>query len=113
MAEGDAGQPIDADMDVGCRFLPSGNIQFAAARSTATDENRVIAFRQQRLHGTDALPQAQFRLKVENIVHFLVQHGFRQTEFGNLRSHHAACRGILIVENAGITEGQEIAGDGE
>ena len=44
VAERDAGQPVDADMDVLGRFLAAGNIEIAAARRAAADENRVEIF---------------------------------------------------------------------
>src|SRR5260370_9783373 len=41
MAEGDARQPVDADMDVGARLLPPGNPHPPPPRPPASDEDRV------------------------------------------------------------------------
>src|SRR5207302_2738584 len=58
MAEGDAGQPVDADMDVGGGLLPAGDHELAAARRARADKHRVPAFREQRLHAADVMPEA-------------------------------------------------------
>ena len=43
VAEGDAGEPVDADVDVLGRFLAAGNVEIAAARRAAADEDGVEA----------------------------------------------------------------------
>ena len=55
MPERDRGQPVDADMDIGGGFLAAGNVELASARRAGADEDRVPAFRQQRLQAVDAL----------------------------------------------------------
>ena len=45
------GQPVDADMDVGGRFLPAGNVEIAAARRAGADEDRVEILGEQRSSG--------------------------------------------------------------
>src|SRR5580700_10501201 len=47
MAERNARQPVDADMDVGGSFLPAGDLELAAARRARADEDRVPAFGEQ------------------------------------------------------------------
>src|SRR6266498_18361 len=42
VAEGDRGQPVDADVDVLRRFLASGDVEVAAARGARADEDRVV-----------------------------------------------------------------------
>jgi len=54
VAERDARQPVDADMDVLDRFLAAGNVKIAAARCAAADEDSVEIFREQRLQAVDA-----------------------------------------------------------
>ena len=54
VAERNAREPVDADMDVLRRFLAAGDVEIAPARRTAADENRVVIFRQQRLHAVGA-----------------------------------------------------------
>src|ERR1700730_15604721 len=46
VAERDAGEPVDADMDIGRRLFAAGNVQVPAARGAAADEHRVPAFAQ-------------------------------------------------------------------
>ena len=54
MAEGDAGEPVDADLDMGRRLAAAGHVEVAAARRAAADENCVIALAEQRLEAVDA-----------------------------------------------------------
>src|SRR5262249_10275618 len=96
VAERDAGEPIDADMDVLGRFLASGNFQVAAARRAAADEDGVEILGEQRLEAVDAFAADKFNAEIEDIIALLVDDGFRQTEFWNLRAHHAAGFRILI-----------------
>src|SRR5690606_37935622 len=42
MAEGDTGQPVDADMDIGLAFFAAGQFQVAAARRAGADEHGVV-----------------------------------------------------------------------
>src|SRR5205807_5560905 len=53
--ERDAGEPVDADMDIGGRFLAAWDVEVAPARRARADEHRVPAFRQQALETVDAL----------------------------------------------------------
>src|SRR5205085_3630914 len=55
MAERDACEPVDADVNVLCRFLAAGNIELAAARRTGADKDRVVVLREQLLQAVDAL----------------------------------------------------------
>src|SRR6266566_3018585 len=48
VSEGDAGEPIDADMDMGAGFLAAGELELAPARRAAADEDRIIAFGEER-----------------------------------------------------------------
>ena len=65
MAERDRGQPVDADMDVGRRLLPAGDVQVAAARRAGADEDRVVVFGQQRLQAVDALAEPRLDAEIE------------------------------------------------
>ena len=58
VAERDGGQPVDADMDVGCGFLAARHVEVAAARRAGADEHRVVALGQQRLQAVDRWPKA-------------------------------------------------------
>ena len=58
MAEGDAGQPVDADVDVLGRFPAPGQVEIAPARRAAADEDGVVAAAvagEQGLEAVDAL----------------------------------------------------------
>ncbi len=59
MAERDAREPVDADVDVGGRFLAAGNVELAAARRAGADEDRVPALGHQGLQAVDPLALAQ------------------------------------------------------
>ena len=100
VAERDAGQPVDADMDVLDRFLAAGNVEVAAARRAAADEDGVEIFGEQRLQAVDALGADEFDAEIEDVIALLVDDAFRQTEFRNLRAHHAAGFRILVEHDA-------------
>ena len=90
VAERDRREPVDADMDVGGGFLAAGNVEVAAARRAGADEDRVVAFGEQRLQAVDALAAAELDAEVEDVVALLVDHRFGQAEFRDLRADHAA-----------------------
>src|SRR5258708_22081074 len=100
-------------MYVGGGFLAPGELELAPPRRAAADEDRVIAFSEDRRHAGHAFAEPQLRLKTDDVVHLLVEHGFRQPEFRDLRAHHSAGGRILIVKNTGVAERQEIARDRE
>ncbi len=109
VAERDAGQPVDADMDVLGRFLAAGNFEVAAARRAAADKDGVKIFREQRLEAVDALAADEFDAEIEDVIAFLVDDRFRQAEFRNLRAHHAAGFRILVEHDAGVAHRREVA----
>ena len=109
VTEGDVGEPVDADMDILSRFLAAGDVEVAAARRAAADEDRIKTFGQQRLHAVDALAADKVDAEIENVVAFLVDHAFRQAEFRNLRPHHAAGRRVLVEHDAVVTHRREVA----
>ena len=113
VAERHRRQPVDADVDVLGRFLAAGNVEVAAARRAGADEDRVPAFRQQRLQAVDALAAAEFDAEIEDVAAFLVDHVVGQAEFRDLRAHHAAGFGVAVEHHALIAERREIARDGE
>ena len=113
VAERDAGQPVDADMDVGGGFLAAGNVEIAAARRAGADEDRVVAFGQQRLQAVDALAEVHHGAEAGDVADFLVDHFFGQAEARDLAADHAA--GLLVaVEDVDlVAERREIARDGQ
>ena len=113
VAERDAGQPVDADMDVLGRFLAAGDLEIAAARRAAADEDRIEIFGQQRLQAVDALAADELDAEVEDVAAFLVDHAFRQAEFRNLGAHHAAGQRVLIEHDALVAQRRKVARHGE
>jgi len=71
VAKGDRREPVDADINVGRRFLAAGNVEVAPARRTRADEDRVPSLREQRLEAVDALAAVKFDAEVEDVVAFL------------------------------------------
>ena len=109
MAERHAGEPVDADMDIGGGFLAAGNVELAAARRAGADEDRVVVLGQQLLQAVDAMAAFELDAEIEDVIGFLVDHRIRQAEFRNLRAHHAARLRIGIEHRAVIAERREIA----
>src|SRR5690606_27915228 len=105
VAEGDRGQPVDADVDVGRRLLPAGNVEIPSARCAGADEYRVVALFEQPLQAVDALAEPQLDAELGDVADFLVDHLFGQTEAGDLRADHAAALGLLVVADQLVAEG--------
>src|SRR5262249_58440215 len=100
-------------MDVRRRFLAAGNVEIPAPRRAPPREDRSPASRQQRLETVDAIAAVKFDAEVEDIVAFLVDDRFRQTEARNLRADHAAGLRILVEHRAMIAERRQVARDRE
>src|SRR6516164_3194782 len=111
--EGDRGQPIDSDMDVGSGFLAARDIEVTTARGARTDEDRVPVPGKQRFEALDACAAAKLDSQVEDIIAFLVDNGLRQAESGDLRADHAACLRILVEDDAMIAKRSKVARYGE
>src|SRR6185312_3047228 len=90
MAEGDAGEPVDADMDVGGRLLAPGEVEVAAARRAGADEDRVVPLGGKRLQTVDPLAEARLDAEVEDVADLLVDHRFGEAEARDLAADHAA-----------------------
>src|SRR5262249_35151705 len=71
VTEGNAGEPVDTDVDIGGGFLATGNVEVAAARSAATDEDRVPVLGQQRLEAVDALAAHELDAEIEDVAALL------------------------------------------
>src|SRR5690606_12673965 len=70
--EGHRREPVDADVDVRGRLPPAGQVEVAPARRAAADEDRVVAFVEQRLHRVDAGAGAEIDAEVEHVAGLLV-----------------------------------------
>ena len=113
VAEGHAGEPVDADVDIGGRLLAAGNVEVAPARRARADEDRVIALLDQLFHAVDFHTAPEFDAEIEDVAHFLVDHFHRQAEARDLRPDHPAGPRILVENRDVIAERGEIARDGE
>src|SRR5262249_22067406 len=106
-------QPIDADMNVGGRFLAARDVKLAATWRAGAHEHRVPAFCQQRLEAVDALAAHEFDAEIEDVIAFLVDDRLGQPEARDLGADHPARLGILVEPPAGVAERREAAGDRE
>src|SRR5262249_275688 len=113
VAEGDRREPIDANMNVGRRLLAAGDVEIAATRRAATDEDRIPTLGQECFEAVDALAATKLGAEIEDVNPLRSGDGFGQTKARNLRAHHPAGLGILIEHDAVIAERGEITRDGE
>ena len=71
--------------------LRPGNVEVAAARRAGADEDRVVAFGEQRLQAVDALAEARLdAADAEDVADLLVDHLLGQAEARDLAADHAA-----------------------
>ena len=113
VAEEHARQPLDADADVARRLAAAGNVEVAPVRRAAADEDRVVAFVEQRLEAGDAAGGDEGPAGRERVADFLVDHLVGQAEFRDLAAHHAAGARIGIEHHDLVADRREVAGDGE
>src|SRR5262249_863699 len=112
VAERHRREPVDADVDVLRGLLAAGDVEVAAARRAAADEDGVVALRQQRLHAVD-LALLEVHAEVEDVADLLVDHLERQAEARDLRPDHAARARVLVEHGDVVTERGQVARDGE
>ena len=113
MAERDAGEPVDADMDVGRRFLAAGNVEIAPARRAAADEHGVPTLGEQFLQARNKFSETGLDPHVEDQIDLLVGNRFRQPEARDLRPHHAAALHVAVEHHAVVAERHQIARYGQ
>ena len=111
MAERDRCQPVDAEVDLACRLLATGDVEIAAARCAAADEHGIEALRQQIAHRVDAMSSAELDAERQDVAGLLVDHLFRQTEARNLRADEAAGADLAIEDGHLVAERREVACD--
>ena len=107
--EGDGGEPVDADVDVGRRFLAAGNVEVLALGGAGADEDGIEAFLEQLLEALDLVTEARFDAEVEDALDLLVEHADRQAEGGDVGAHQPAALGVLLEQHAGVAEREEVA----
>ncbi len=113
MAERDAGEPVDADVDMGGRLGAARDVEVATARRAAAHEDRVIVLGEQRLEAVDPLAEAHDGAEACNVAHLLVDDAFGQAEARDLAADHAARLGVGVIDDHLIAHGREVARHGE
>jgi hypothetical protein len=111
MPERDRREPVDADVDLRGRLAAPGNLEVAPARRAAADEDRVVAFVEQRLHRRDRRAGAEVDAEIEDVAAFLVDHRFGQPEARDLRADEPARLRLAVVDRDRITERRQVARD--
>src|SRR5207249_3252274 len=112
VAERDARQPVDADMDVGGGLLAARQVQFAAARGAGADEDRVPVFGEQGLQAVDAAAVAGGDAEGLDVADLFVDHALGQAEAGDLAPDHAAAALVGVEDHHFVAHRREVAGDG-
>jgi hypothetical protein len=113
VAERDAGEPVDADMDVPGGLSAARNVEIAAARRAGTDEDGVPILGEQRLEAVDALAGTELDAEIEDVAALLVDDRFGQAETRDLGADHAPRLGVGIEHHASVAERREVARDRE
>src|SRR5690606_9080286 len=113
MAESDAAEPVDTDMDIGLAFFAARNFQIAAARRAGADEDGVVTLGENALEAIDVGVEMRDDTHVEDVADFFVEHGFGQTERRNLAAHETAARFLLVVNVDGVAIRHQIARHGQ
>src|SRR5262245_17259065 len=113
VAERNARQPVDADMDVLGGLPAARNIEVTAARGAGANKDGVEIVGEEPSEAVDALAAAELDAEIEDVAAFLVDDGLRQAEPRKLRADHAA-RFQVASENDGVVaERREVTGDRE
>ena len=111
MAERDARQPVDADVDVLSRFLASRQIKVTTTRRASADKYGVIFFVEDSFQACNVGAVLEGHAKVEDVADFFVDHFHRQAETRNLRPDHATGTLIAIIDSDIVAERREVARD--
>src|SRR5271154_5484052 len=90
MAEGDAGEPVNANVDVRPGLASTRYFEVAAARRAAADENRVVAFAHEAFQTVDATLRNELTAGRQRVTDLFVDHIVGQPKLGNLPANHAA-----------------------
>ena len=75
MSEGDAGEPVDADMNIGGGLGSAGDIEIAPTGRTGADEDRIETLIDDSLQAVDPLAEARVDPShPHNVANLLVDH---------------------------------------
>ncbi len=109
VAEGNARQPVDADMDVlGC-FLAARYVEIAPARRAAAHHDRVVALGQQCGEAVDARSATELDAHVEDIADLLVDHRLGKAKLRDLTAYHPAGLRVAVEDCALVAERRQVA----
>src|SRR5690606_20624921 len=96
--EGDRGQELDADVNIGGAFLTARDVEILPLRGSGPDEHCVEALVEDRLEARHLVTEARLDAEIEDTVHFLVEHVRGQAESGNVRAHEPTALLILFEQ---------------
>src|SRR5580658_4785756 len=113
VAERDAGEPVDTDMDMLLGLLPAGDVEIASARCPGADEDGVPILFEHRFQAVDVLAHAPGNTETEDISDLFVDDRFRQAEFRNLAADHAAGAIVAVEDHDLVAQRRQIAGHGQ
>src|SRR5689334_14865025 len=113
MAERNAGEPVDADVNTARCFLAPRNIEVAPSRSATADEDGVVAFADETLEAVDAPLGDKLTASGQRVADLFVDDLIRQAELWNLAAHHAAGARVGIEHDDIVADCGEIACDGQ
>src|SRR5690606_38174706 len=111
--EGDRGQELDADVNIGGAFLAARDVEILPLRGACADKHCVEALVENGLEARHLVTEARLDAEIEDAVHFLVEHVRGQAECGNVRAHEPAALLILFEQHAVVPERHQIAGNGQ
>src|SRR5205823_9285038 len=115
VAERNARQPVDPDVDIFRRFLAPRKVEIASPRSAATDEDRVVGAaavaREQRLQTVYSLTGAKLDAQAEYVADLFVDHRLGQAELGDLAPDHPSGLRVRVVDDAFVAERRQVARD--
>src|ERR1700675_3365426 len=112
MAERNARQPFNADVNVACRFAAPGDVEIAPPRRAAADENRIVAFCDEALETVDAPFGDKLTASGQSVADLFVDDLIRQAKLWNLAPHHTAGARVGIEHHDLVADRGEIARDG-
>src|SRR5581483_9160864 len=112
VAERDALQPVDADVDVLAGFVAAGDLQLLAARRAGADEDRVELrlLVKHRFQAVDRRVVADVHAHAQDHVDLFVEHGARQAKHRHVGAHETARRRALLEHHQLVAERRQIVG---
>ena len=113
VAERHRGQPVDAQVDVGCRFPAARQVEVAPARCAGADEHRVEVLREQVAHRADLGAATEVDAQVDHVADLFVDHRLGQAEARDLRADEATGLRVAVEHRDRVPQRRQVACDGE